>query len=34
VLGVETAFTMILIATALVAGTFIANVILPPRKLS
>jgi uncharacterized membrane protein YjjP (DUF1212 family) len=34
VLGVETAFAMILIATALVAGTFIANVILPPRKLS
>jgi uncharacterized membrane protein YjjP (DUF1212 family) len=34
VLGVETAFNMILIATALVAGTFIANVILPPRKLS
>lgn len=31
--GVETAFTMILITTALVAGTFMANVILPPRKL-
>ena len=33
VLGVETAFNMILTAIALVAGTFIANVIMPPRKL-
>jgi len=31
--GVETAFKMILIAIALVAGTLIANIILPPRKL-
>ncbi len=34
VLGVETAFKMILIAVALVAGTLIANVIISPRKLS
>ena len=31
--GVATAFKMILIAVALVAGTLIANIILPPRKL-
>jgi len=31
--GVEAAFKMILTAIALVAGTFIANVIMPPRKL-
>ena len=33
VVGVETAFKMILSAVALVAGTFMANVITPPRKL-
>ncbi len=33
VVGVETAFKMILSAVALVAGTFMANVIMPPRRL-
>jgi uncharacterized membrane protein YjjP (DUF1212 family) len=33
VIGVETAFKMILSAVALVAGTFMANVITPPRRL-
>jgi uncharacterized membrane protein YjjP (DUF1212 family) len=32
VLGVETAFRMILIAVALVAGMLVANIVAPPRK--
>jgi uncharacterized membrane protein YjjB (DUF3815 family) len=34
VVGVESAFRMILIAVGLVAGTLIANVIITPRKLT
>jgi len=30
--GIETAFTMIFIATALVAGLLVANVVVPRRK--
>ncbi len=32
VLGVETAFKMILIAVALVAGMLVANIVAPPRR--
>lgn len=32
-LGVETAFKMVLIAVALVAGMLFSNVVVPPRKL-
>jgi len=32
VLGIETAFTMFLIAAGLVAGLLLANVALRPRK--
>ena len=33
VLGVETAFQMMLIAVALVAGMLIANIVSPHRRL-
>jgi uncharacterized membrane protein YjjB (DUF3815 family) len=32
VLGVETAFRMILMAVALVAGILVSNIIAPPRR--
>ena len=32
VLGIEAAFTVLLVATALVAGLLVANVVLPPRR--
>jgi hypothetical protein len=32
VLGVETAFRMILMAVALVAGILVSNIVAPPKR--
>ncbi len=33
VAGVDTAFTMVLVAVAIVAGLLVANVVVHPRRL-